>query len=274
MSISDLTLDNLMNAVLNFLPRLAMAIVVLLLARWISSLTKRLVRRSMEARERDPEIIVLFEMLTNWGILAFGVVLAAEQLAPGRFGSLFAGLGIAGITIGFALQDVAKNFVAGLLLLLQQPFEIGDAIEVVGYAGTVNEISLRSTDIITWDGRHAIIPNADVFINPIVNFSRAIRRRGEVTLGVSYESDLDHVAIVTLEAIEKVPGVLKDPAPSVLFKKFGDSAIELTTFFWADIGEVGLGEAQNECIRNIKQAYIQEDIEMPFPTYVTIQGNP
>ncbi|NIS81858.1 MAG: mechanosensitive ion channel [Anaerolineales bacterium] len=274
MNLSDLSLDKISTGLLNFLPRLAMAFVVLLLARWISSFAKRLVRRSLEARESDPELIVLFEMLTNWGILAFGIVIAVEQLAPGQFSSLIAGLGIAGITIGFALQDVAKNFVAGLLLLLQQPFEIGDAIEVVGYAGTVHEISLRSTDIITWDGRHAIIPNADVFINPIVNFSRAVRRRGEVTLGVSYESDLDHVTKVTLEAVEKVPGVLKDPAPSVLFRKFGDSAIELTTFFWADIGEVGLGDAQNECIRNIKQAYHREGIEMPFPTYITIQGSP
>lgn len=273
MSIFDFTLENIANGILGFLPRLAMALVVLLIARWISSGTKRLVRRSMEARERDPELIVLFEMLTHWGILAFGVVLAAEQIAPGQFSSLIAGLGIAGITIGFALQDVAKNFVAGLLLLLQQPFEIGDGIEVAGFAGTVQEISLRATDILTWDGRHAIIPNADVFINPIVNFSRAIRRRVEVTLGVSYESDLDHVAKVALEAVEKVPGVLQDPAPSVLFRKFGDSAIELTTFFWADIGEVGLAEAQNKGIRNIKQAFQREGIEMPFPTYVTIQGN-
>ena len=225
----------------------------------------------MKRRDHDPELIVLLEMLTRWGILAFGIVIAAEQIAPGQFSSLIAGLGVAGITIGFALQDVAKNFIAGLLLLIQQPFEIGDTIEVVSYGGTVLEISLRSTTIRTWDGRHVIIPNSEVYLNPIINFSAAPRRRIEITVGVAPNSDLDQVTRVALKAlVENVEGILQDPAPQIVFSNFGDFTIDFTAYYWIDTGEVGVLKATNEGVVAIKRAFEQEKIDMPFPTYVTL----
>jgi len=260
----DLSFDNIANNIVAFLPRLGLAILVYLVARAIAAWTTKLLRQSMERRERDPELIVLLEMLTRWGILALGIVLALEQLAPGRFSSLIAGLGIAGFTIGFALQDVTKNFVAGILLLIQRPFEIGDAIEVAGYGGTVLDISLRSTDLRTWDGRHVLIPNGDIFVSPIVNFSRATRRRVQITVGVAYDTDLDKVTRVALEALKDVPGLLQDPAPSLVFSNIGDSTIELSIYFWIDTDVVSLGTAQDAGIKAIKKQFEHEGIEIPF----------
>jgi small-conductance mechanosensitive channel len=267
MDLSQLTLDNIVTGLLNFVPRLGTAILVYLIARLISSSAARLIRRSMEARKREQEIIVLLEMLTRWGILALGIVLALEQLAPGRFSSLIAGLGIAGFTIGFALQDVAKNFVAGILLLIQQPFEIGDEIEVADFIGTVLDISLRATEMRTRDGRRVFIPNGDIFVSPIVNFSRALRRRIEILIGVAPDSDLDRVARITLDIIAKnVSGVLTDPAPQVVFSQFGESTIDFKVFYWIDTGEAGVLQAQDEGVRGIKEAFEDEGIEMPYPT--------
>ncbi len=267
MDLSQLTLDNIVTGLLNFVPRLGSAILVYLIARLISSSAARLIRRSMEAQKRDVELILLLEMLTRWGILALGIVLALEQLAPGRFSSLIAGLGIAGFTIGFALQDVAKNFVAGILLLIQQPFEIGDAIEVSDFGGTVLDISLRATELRTWDGRRVFIPNGDIFVSPIVNFSRAMRRRIEISIGVAPDSDLDHVARVTLDTIaKKVGGVLTDPAPQVIFSQFGESTIDLKVLYWIDTGEAGVFQAQDEGVRSIKEAFEDRGIGMPYPT--------
>jgi small-conductance mechanosensitive channel len=227
----------------------------------------------MEMQKRDPEIIVLLEMLTRWGILALGIVLALEQLAPGRFSSLIAGLGIAGFTIGFALQDVVKNFVAGILLLIQQPFDIGDSIEVAGFGGVVLEISLRATEMRTWDGRRVFIPNGDIFVSSIVNFSRALRRRIEIPIGVAPESDLDHVARVTLATIvRKVDGVLDDPAPQVAFSQFGESTIDLKVFYWIDTGEAGVLQAQDEGVRAIKEAFEEQGIVMPYPTQTILMA--
>jgi small-conductance mechanosensitive channel len=267
MDLTQITLENIANGLLDFLPRLGTAILVYLIARLVSASATRLIRRSMEKQNRDPEIIVLLEMLTRWGILALGIVLALEQLAPGRFSSLIAGLGIAGFTIGFALQDVAKNFVAGILLLIQQPFEIGDAIEVGGYGGTVLDISLRATEMRTWDGRRVYIPNGDIFVSSIVNFSRALRRRVDIIAGVAPDSDLNQVARIALETIkESVDGVLDDPAPQVVFSQFGESTIDFKALYWIDTGEAGVLQAQDEGVRAIKEAFEREGIDMPYPT--------
>lgn len=273
MDLSQLTLDNIVSGIVDFLPRLGFAILVYLIARLISSSAARLIRRSMETQKRDQELIVLLEMLTRWGILALGIVLALEQLAPGRFSSLIAGLGIAGFTIGFALQDVAKNFVAGILLLIQQPFEIGDSIEVVDFGGTVLDISLRATELRTWDGRRVFIPNGDIFVSSIVNFSRAMRRRIEIPIGVAPDSDLDRVARVTLDTIAKgVNGVLDDPAPQVVFSQFGESTIDFKVLYWIDTGEAGVLQAQDEGVRAIKKAFEEQGIEMPYPTHTIVMA--
>ncbi len=258
--------DSILSSVLGFLPRLGAAALVYVVARLISSWATNGVRRAMERRKQDPELILLMEMLTRWGVLALGIVLALEQLAPGRLSGLVAGLGIAGFTIGFALQDVAKNFVAGLLLLILQPFGIGDAIQVDGHAGSVLNITLRSTDLRTWDGLHVIIPNTDVFVNPIINYSRGGQRRLEIDVGVAYDLDLDRVTRVTLEALKKLPGVLSDPAPQVVFSNFGGSAIEFKLYYWIDTTVTDYLAAQNGGYKVLKDAYERESIEMPFPT--------
>jgi small-conductance mechanosensitive channel len=171
MTFPALDLQALLDAIVAFLPRLGLALLVYLIARVISSWATRLLRRRLTGQKADEELIILLEMFTRWGIQGLGIVLALEQLAPGRLSALLAGLGIAGVTIGFALQDVAKNFIAGILLLLTQPFEIGDTIEVQGYAGKVLAINLRSTEMRESDGRFVIIPNSDIFISPIINFT-------------------------------------------------------------------------------------------------------
>jgi small conductance mechanosensitive channel len=266
MNLPTIAWDSILSSVLGFLPRLGAAALVYILARLISSWATNGVRKAMERQKRDPELILLIEMLTRWGVLALGIVLALEQLAPGRLSGLVAGLGIAGFTIGFALQDVAKNFVAGILLLILQPFDIGDAIQVNGHAGSVLNITLRSTDLRTWDGLHVIIPNTDVFVNPIINYSKAGQRRLEIDVGVAYDLDLDRVTRVTLEALKELPGVLSDPAPQVVFSNFGGSAIEFKLYYWIDTTVTDYLAAQNGGYKVLKETYERESIEMPFPT--------
>jgi small conductance mechanosensitive channel len=261
----DFSFQDLLNQIVDFLPRLGLGIGVFVLAIWISNWIASWSQRSMKKRGSDPELIVLFRLLIRWGLRVLGLVIALEMIAPGRFGSLIAGLGVAGFTIGFALQDVAKNFVAGIILLWQQPFEIGDTISVGDYTGTVLGISLRTTEVRTLDGRHVLIPNGNVLTNPIENYTKPERRRVEILVGVSSDSDLDRVTRTTLEAIQPVTGLLSDPAPIVAFKNFGDFAIELSLYYWIDTHLTGYFAAQNEGFMRIKKAFEQEQIEMPYP---------
>jgi small conductance mechanosensitive channel len=265
MNLLDFSFQDLLNQIVDFLPRLGLGIGVFLLALWISNWAARWARRSMEKRDTDPEVVVLFRLLIRWGLRVLGLVIALEMIAPGRFGSLIAGLGVAGFTIGFALQDVAKNFVAGIILLWQQPFEIGHTISVGDYTGTVLGISLRTTEVRTLDGRHVLIPNGDVLTSPIENFTKPESRRLEIIVGISADSDLDHVARSALEAIQPIVGLLEDPAPIVVFKNFGDFAIEFSLYYWIDTRLAGYLDAQNEGFMRIKKTFEREKIEMPYP---------
>ena len=259
-------LQNLANQFLEFLPKLAIGILIVCVAWLLSRWAARLLRRSMKRNGRDPELIVLLSMLTRWGILTLGIVVAAEITAEGALGSLIAGLGIAGFTIGFALQDVAKNFVAGILLLLQQPFEIGDMIEVADYAGHVRAITLRTTEIRALDGRFVLIPNGDVFTSAIINYSRADHRRVELKIGVATDSDLDQVTRVALEALVPIPGLIQNPSPRVAFDNFGESTIDFTLHYWIDTAVTDVIPAQDAGVKAIKLAFEREAIVMPYPT--------
>lgn len=263
---TTLSLEMIFQNVVAFLPRLALSLLILFLSYLLSKGAARFVRQSLKKRERDPELIILLAMIARWGVLGFGIVLAIEQLAPGQLSSLVAGLGIAGFTVGFALQDVAKNFIAGIIILLQQPFDIGDGIEVNGYGGKVLDIRLRATEMMTWDGRHVIIPNSEIYASPIVNFTRATRRRLEITAGVAYESDLDMVARTALETIRLVDGVLDDPEPAITFSSLGDFAVNFTLHYWIDTAQTGYFTAVDAGIRLIKARFEEAGIDMPFPT--------
>jgi small-conductance mechanosensitive channel len=265
--------EELSQALIDYLPTLGLALLVLLISYLLSRWLTRLVHQGMERRNQDPEITILLALLTRWGTLIVGIVIALQVLAPGQFTSLMAGLGVAGVTIGFALQDVAKNFVAGILLLIQQPFEIGDTIEVSGFTGEVLKIALRATEIRELDGRFVIIPNGDVFINPIINFSRATRRRIQLSVGVSYESDLDQVARLAHEAVMQVPGILEEPSPSIVFDEFGGSAIGVKVYYWIDTDESGVFDGTSEGLKILKRAFEENGIDMPFPTMTILSPN-
>jgi small-conductance mechanosensitive channel len=218
----------------------------------------------LELRTKNPQPITLLSQLAYWLV----VILAAAvslQMVGFNLTAFLAGLGIAGITIGFALQDVSKNFIAGLLMLIQQPFEIGEFIEVSGYAGKVEAIDLRATQVRTADGKLVLIPNGEVIVSPITNFSQAESRRVEISTGVAYESDPENVRRTALEAISAVPGILNEPAPDAIFHNFGNTTFDLSIYYWIDTSLTNVSAAKDSGLNAIKQAFEQAKIEMPYP---------
>jgi small conductance mechanosensitive channel len=208
-------------------------------------------------------------MLTRWAIIILAAVLALEQV-DFDLTAFLAGIGIIGFTVGFAIQDVSKNFIAGILLLLQQPFDIGDSIEVGGFSGKVMVVDLRATEMRTFDGRHVLIPNADVYTQPIVNFTRADKRRISFDIGVAYDSDLEKVKRTALEAIQGLDGLLQDPAPNVYYHSFNPSTIDFTIYYWVDTSKSDPLIGQDQGVEAINAAFAQAGIEMPYPIQTVI----
>jgi small-conductance mechanosensitive channel len=223
------------------------------------------VRSALDRRKADNEIKLLLVKLTKWSIIILGIFVALQQVGF-NLTAFLTGLGILGFTVGFALQDVSKNFVAGLLLLLEQPFDIGDVIEVGEFVGKVANVEIRATEIYTFDGQNVLIPNAEVFTSSIKNYSRYNKRRLELTAGVAYDSDLEIVRSTVIDEINTIPGVLTDPAPTVVFNNLGESTVDFTVYYWIDL-DVGdyLGSIDLS-VTKIKSAFEEKNIVMPYPT--------
>ncbi len=255
-------------ALAGVLPKLLWAAVIFVTSLYVARLAGQIMRKFLERRKPDPGAVGLLSEMTRWGIIIFGTITALQQFADVT--TFLAGLGILGFTVGFALQDMMKNFAAGLLLLLQRPFVVGDKISVNGFDGTVIDINLRATELRTFDGLLVIIPNADTLTHPVINFTRSINRRIQVVVGVDYGSDLNLAREAAMGAIHEIPGMLDDPAPMVVFDTFGESSINMTVYYWVDTTQVGLFAARDEGVKLIKHAFDKHGIRIPYPVRTMI----
>lgn len=254
-----------MNNLMVFVPNLIVAIIIFLVMLYLAAVGAKTIKRLCDRRQVDAELSLLFSHSTRWLLIILGTIWALNQVSFNVTGFV-AGLGIAGFTIGFALKNIAENFMSGILLLLQQPFNIGEAIQVAGYSGTVTDIHLRATIIRTWEGLHVTIPNAEVYTNAITNFTKPAQRRIGLDVGVGYETNLQRANEIMLEVVSALPGVvLDDPAPLVVFKEFGDSSINCTLYFWFDTQAAGYFQTLDAAVKGVKTAFEREGINIPFP---------
>ncbi len=252
-------IDNLIKGIPNLLTALAIFIVSLYFARVLS----QVVQRVLKVRKAPEGVTQLLADTVRVSVIVIGGVTALQRFFDVT--AFLAGLGILGFTVGFALQDVMKNFAAGVILLIQQPFHVDEFIGVNGFDGQVLEIDLRATEMRALDGRIVSIPNADVLANPIINYTRANRRRIELPVGVGYNTDTETARKVVLEAIQNVPGYMAEPDPLIGFSNFGDSALELNTYFWIDTAKINPIAAKDAAFSLIKTALDKQGIDIPFP---------
>lgn len=277
MGLSSLSQDwnTLLVSTLAFLPRLISGLVLFLVSLGAAGVAGRLVSEAVRQREGPPEVEVLLRRLAKWAIIILGTVAALQQV-DFDVTSFVAGLGVVGFTLGFAFQDIAKNFMAGVLLLLQRPFRLGEVIGVGDFTGTVAGVSLRATVIKTFDGREVIIPNASVYTATIVNLSTYPVRRNSFTIGLGYEEDVGRARAVFEQALASVPGVRPDPAPRVVCSSLADSWTELTAYYWFTPGEADYFEMSSGAFQAIKESAEREGINLPYPIqtihFVTADG--
>jgi small conductance mechanosensitive channel len=260
----SLDLQDLINRFLLFLPKLVVALVVFIVGLYLVSVVTRLVRKGLETRQVDKEATKVITQMTRWSLLLLVAITALQQI-DFNLTAFITGLGVVGFTVGFALKDISENFVAGLLLLLQRPFELGDVVHIDDFRGRVTDVNLRATEIETLDGHNVILPNGMVYTSPITNYTRTSLARIGLDVGVAYASDLDAVRETALSAIRGVPGVLADPEPYVVFHTFADSAINFTLFYWIDNRETAQFQASDLALPAVKRAFEDAGIEIPFP---------
>lgn len=256
-----------LDAFISMLPNMAVAIILLIAFVLLGKLASKIFRRVAKKVTDNQALINLFSTITLYTVLGLGIfiVLSILQLEK-TVTSLLAGIGILGLALGFAFQDIAANFVSGIILVFRKPFNVDDVIHVNDITGMVSRTNLRVTVIETFQGQEVYIPNKDVLQNPITNYSALGKRRIDLVVGVSYGDNLEKVRTLVLDAIKGVNGVIDHDNMVFNYGEFASSSINFTIRFWIKYpGDPSILIVLNDAIMAIKNAFDENNITIPFP---------
>ena len=252
------------------LPNLAVALVVMLIFWGLGRLAQNLVQRAGTRSERKNLGEVLGGFV-KWMVLLLGFLLAATIVLPSlKPGDLISGLGVSSVAIGFAFKDILQNWMAGLLILIRQPFEINDQIEVNGFEGTVERIETRATIIKTYDGQRIVVPNSDIYSNAVTVKTAHDRRRSQYDVGIGYGDGIEHAREVLIEAVSAVPDVMPDPKPEALTWDLSASWVTIRVRWWTDSRRADVVQVHAKVLTAIKLALDKAGIDMPYDTQVQL----
>jgi small conductance mechanosensitive channel len=254
-------------AVVLLLPNLVVAMIAAVAFGVASRVARRAVYAAMSRVTTHRSINKLMGTIAGLLVLGAGIFIALGIIGLDKtVTSLLAGVGIVGLALGFAFQDIASNFMSGIILMTRQPFTHDDLVETNDITGQVREVNLRSTVIRTLDGKIVTLPNSAVLNNVLINHSASGRRRVDVAVGVAYGDDLEKVRRVAVEAVEGLERHDRDEPVTLFYEGFGSSSIDFVVRFWIDFqGQADYADAYSEAIIAIKKAFDANGITIPFP---------
>lgn len=245
-----------------------MAIVVFILFFWVGLAVRGTVRRLTQTREQGKNLGLVLGRLAQGVIILLGFLTGMSIVFPSfNASSLIQLLGITSVAIGFAFRDTFQNFLAGIILLLSEPFRIGDQIIFGEFEGTVEDIQTRATFIRTYDGRRVVIPNAKLFSESVTVNTAFENRRCEYDIGIGYGDNVEDAKRIIIAALKNVDGVLPQPEPDVWLVDFAESAINLRVFWWINPPVKGnIFHVRDGVLNAIRDTLTEAGIDMPFPT--------
>lgn len=242
--------------------RLIGAIITLIIGFWIVSRLTRAFRSMMDKRELDPSLKGFLSALIGIALKVL-VVISVLGMVGIQMTSFIAVLGAAGLAIGMALSGTLQNFAGGVLILIIRPFKAGDFIEAQGFMGTVEQIQIFNTIIVTPNNQVISVPNGGLSTGAVTNFSTKKTRRAQWVFGIAYGDNYLHAKKVLQRLLEEDPRVLKEPAPFIALSELNDSSVDITVRAWAKSADFwGLFFDMNE---KVYEAFAQEGINIPFP---------
>lgn len=255
-------LELISNSIIQFSPNIISAIVMLLAGLWAISIVTKTFKRIMMKRNIEITLANFIGNLLFWAlrILLFVTVIAKLGVETSSFVAV---LGAAGLAVGLALQGSLSNFAGGILIILFKPFRVYDVIEVQGEIGTVQEIQIFNTRLLTPNNQTVYIPNGILSNGVIKNYSQEGKRRTDLTIGIAYNSNIKMAKDILLEVITSHENVLKEPAPAIIVRELADSSINLGIRAWAE--NEHFFKVSSDILENGKVALDNAGISIPFP---------
>ncbi len=261
---------------IHFLPKAFIAFVLFVLFVFLSGKVSNLVKNRLVFRTKDPLLSGFISKITKWIVYIIGFVICMEILGFATLaGGIVTGAGLSAVILGFAFKNIGENFLSGLLLAFNRPFNTGDLIQVEGYTGKITSMDFRTTNIETFDGQNVFIPNSIIINNPLVNYTYESKRRIDFTIQVDYTNDLDKAKRIILNSIVKVKDVLDEPKPLVIVDELTTS-MSIKSFFWIDtkISENSLPEIKSSVIELSRKDLNAEGIFITDVTQIKIMNDP
>lgn len=255
---------------IRLIPNLISAAIVLLVMYGIARIVSYGVTRTL-ARHGRPALANVGATLLRWSIMILAFLLAATIVLPSlRPGDLLSGLGIGSVAIGFAFKDILQNLLSGVLILIRQPFRVGDQIVVNGFEGTVEDIETRATFIKTYDGRRVVIPNAQIYTGTLTVNTAFDLRRSEYDIGIGCNDDWDEAMQLMIDAARSCDGVLADPAPEAIPVGIDAYQNTIRLRWWTKPERIDVISTQGRVIVAAYKALDAAGIDMPYPTQVNL----
>ena len=247
---------------LDFGMKALIAVVIFYIGRMIARLVTRGLRNIMQSQEVDKILESFVCNLAYWVLMIFVIIAAINQIGV-QTTSLIAVMGAAGLAIGLALQGSLANFAAGVLIVMFRPYRVGDFVEAAGIAGVVLQVQILTTVLKTGDNKQIIVPNGQIMGSIITNYSANDTRRVDMTVGVSYEDDLDKVRSTIQELVNADERILKDPECLIAVSELADSSVNFAVRPWVNTADYwGVTFDLTEAI---KKRFDKEGISFPFP---------
>lgn len=256
--------EGLLEGLLRSLPLLAVGLLILLAGVLLARVAGNGAARGLRRAGGDQVVVNLGARLTRLTVVLAAVLLALS-VAGVPVGAALAGVGIAGLAIAFALQSILENFVAGIILILRKPISHGEQVMVGEHEGTVDDIDLRVTRLIDYDGELIIIPNAEVFKATLVNLTRRGKRRSRVVIGIDYRDDHDAAKDLLEHTVASVAGVLDTPAPQARCIAMGESSVDFEVRYWTAPDIASVVDARDAVLRGVKTAIEAAGMTIPWP---------
>lgn len=268
--------NHLLQQMISRIPYLIVASFVFVIFWVLSIFFKKAVTRILGSRKHHQNLVTVFRRVGSALILFLGfmvaMIIAVPSFTPGK---LIGALGIGSVAIGFAFKDIFQNLLSGILLLLSEPFRIGDQIISGNFEGTVEDIQIRATTIRTYDGRKVVIPNSQLYTSTMTVNTAYSQRRLEFDVGIGYENNIIDAQRVILSVLKAAPTVSKLAEPSVIATALADSSVVLRVRWFIDDGtQTNRVASINEVIILVKEALEKANISIPFPVTTLDTNHP
>ena len=265
-------LDTWLDGFIRNLPNILIAILVFIVFIYIAKYAGRGIRKLLKkkGRENFGEILGSF---SKWVLLLIGLMMSLTIMSPNLSpADLIASLGVSSVAIGFAFKDILQNWLAGILILMRRPFEIGDQIVVNGFEGTVERIETRATIIKQYNGKRIVVPNSQIYTNSVKVITANDLIRSQYDIGLGYDQDRVKAMEILKETIEKTAGVSSEKSVEILPWDQADSWLTIRVRWWTNSDRPDVVNTFSKVILNTQNAMDEAGIDLPFPTNIEIKN--